>query len=441
MKKLLNNKYTYLFIFFLVFLLLQLGFTAVYGTYIFGDDIWHYEDCMQYSSIFEWIVVFYKTWSSRTLIDFTTIIFIDLPHIIFMILNSFVFALSIYSICELFTNNKPIYVIIVGFCMCAFPITIFFNIGWITTCLNYLWPLSLGIYSFILIKDILINRSVTTLKYISYLLALFFASSQELMCLIILCVFIIMFFYIKFIKKQDCNRLIAPIVLSGLMLIYILACPGNPIRTLEETMAYYPDYINYGLLEKISLGFISTTKYLITTPLDYSVSTGTAMGITSSGILYTAVYINSLVCRWMFVSMLVVLFNVGISVYRKNTFTLYDKLSFILFIVIVFLSNIVDVRSIEYTYVFDKTTLLNTIICYVFVIVVVLFYIIALKSTIKNTDSYLLMLLVLSAGFASRLVMGVSPTVFASTDRPSVFIYTAFIIVIVYSIRNIISKD
>ena len=58
----------------------------------------------------------------------------------------------------------------------------------------------------------------------------------------------------------------------------------------------------------------------------------------------------------------------------------------------------------------------------------------------KNTDKCKLTIIIYMLGLATRLIMGFSPTVFASLERPSLFLYFSFILITILVLKQMIEE-
>lgn len=59
----------------------------------------------------------------------------------------------------------------------------------------------------------------------------------------------------------------------------------------------------------------------------------------------------------------------------------------------------------------------------------------------KDTNQWKLVIIIYGIGVASRLIMGFSPTVFASAERTSIFLYTSFIIISILIYRKLLEEN
>ena len=58
--------------------------------------------------------------------------------------------------------------------------------------------------------------------------------------------------------------------------------------------------------------------------------------------------------------------------------------------------------------------------------------VISIYAIFKNTKDTKIILSILAIGIVSKLVMAMSPTMFASAERETIFLYMAFIIITIY---------
>ena len=83
---------------------------------------------------------------------------------------------------------------------------------------------------------------------------------------------------------------------------------------------------------------------------------------------------------------------------------------------------------------YDNLLLYIMIVYYVIILSCI---IISLYSIFKNTNKTMIAISILILGLISRLVMGLSPTVFASAERTAIFLYATFMILIIYILKHL----
>ena len=211
MKKILKNKFLSMSLIFLFLLSIHVVFKVN-----FNDDLW-FKNIIgtEYKNIFEYIPIRYNTWSSRLIIESVLIFLLACPNIIWCVLDSLIIMLIIYSIDYLFKNNKK-YILILLIIL-LYPLHEMKSAGWYATTLNYLWPLALGLFSFIPIKNKLIEKKEKRYMYPLYILSIIFACNQEQMCAVVLSFYIIFDIYLY--KKGKLNKFL---IISSLKIKSIL---------------------------------------------------------------------------------------------------------------------------------------------------------------------------------------------------------------------------
>ena len=393
-KELMNKKYVYyvcLFIF-------------VFALHLFmrpgeADDLWFINNYTGNPLSFAYMR--YMQWSSRFLIEMVLVFIASLPLIVWKVLDTLMIVLLFYSGNKLLNIKNRKILIFEIFLIMILPWKVFGETGWIATTLNYTWPITLGFYGF----SILLEEKTNFLKQIISFFCIIFACNQEQMCCVMLA-FIIICFCIRTFQKKNNKVFLIPFIICILMGVLHIICPGNSMRQISEMQTWYPAYQNFDVLDKISIGIISTVTAIL---FDFR-------------IIYIA-----------FIGMLIL--------YIKYL-PLNKKLSYIIqFILVCFIFiNI---------YPFDSTQLMfyskaqeSIVITFMnFVLPVLLFsllisIVIYLILKTKNKFNYMFVLLFLS-GICSRLILGFSPTVYASGKRTVIYFYIVCYLLTIFIMKTI----
>lgn len=393
-KELMKKKYVYyvcLFIF-------------VFALHLFmrpgeADDLWFINNYTGNPLSFAYMR--YMQWSSRFLIEMVLVFIASLPLIVWKVLDTLMIVLLFYSGNKLLNIKNRKILIFEIFLIMILPWKVFGETGWIATTLNYTWPITLGFYGF----SILLEEKTNFLKQIISFFCIIFACNQEQMCCVMLA-FIIICFCIRTFQKKNNKVFLIPFIICILMGVLHIICPGNSMRQISEMQTWYPAYQNFDVLDKISIGIISTVTAIL---FDFR-------------IIYIA-----------FIGMLIL--------YIKYL-PLNKKLSYIIqFILVCFIFiNI---------YPFDSTQLMfyskaqeSIVITFMnFVLPVLLFsllisIVIYLILKTKNKYNYMFVLLFLS-GICSRLILGFSPTVYASGKRTVIYFYIVCYLLTIFIMKTI----
>lgn len=343
----------------------------------------------------------YMQWSSRFLIEMVLVVIVSLPLILWKVLDTLMIVLLFYSGNKLLNVKDRKILIFEILLIMILPWKVFGETGWIATTLNYTWPITLGFYGF----SILLEEKTNFLKQIISFLCIIFACNQEQMCCVMIA-FIIICFCIRTFQKKNNKVFLIPFIICILMGVLHIICPGNSMRQISEMQTWYPALQNFDVLDKISIGIISTVTAIL---FDFR-------------IIYIA-----------FIGMLI-LYTKYLPLNKKLSYIIQFILACFIFI------NI---------YPFDSTQLMfyskaqeSIVITFMnFVLPVLLFsllisIVIYLILKTKNKYNYMFVLLFLS-GICSRLILGFSPTVYASGKRTVIYFYIVCYLLTVFITKTI----
>lgn|SRR5574344_181652 len=363
----------------------------------FSDDIYFKTKFSE--GLFSFLLLRYNGWSSRLLIECVLVILLQMSKIVWITLNSLMITLLIYGIDKIFNIKNKFLLILI---LLLYPWYIFSSAGWYATTLNYLWPLSLGLFTLVSLKQILTNEPINNMNKVIYILALLFACNQEQMCAILFGFYTVFLIYILKNKIKN-SYFFLEYSLIILSMVFILTCPGNQVRMISETGTWYPAFASFNLIDKGVLGVCSTV---------------------SMELLFNKILIP------------VFLLVLPVSVFDKS------KNKFVRFISLIPISMYVLFKSIYYfnpsivkidifLNVIDNIGFRPRIIGCVLVSIVFLVTIFtSVYNSFKGNRRYL-MVLILLAGYASRFMIGFSPTIYASVGRTFTFLDLSILIVLV----------
>ena len=183
-----------------------------------GDDVF-FRDSIQPENVtlFSFLGERYFVWSSRLIIEAIVIIVTHVP-IIWWFLDTAILVLAAYSLHVLLPpmNKKANYLLV---CLIfIYPFIDMRTAGWIATTMNYIWPLSLGLYALISIKRILHGEPMKIYHYVLSVLALLYAANHEQMGTILAGFFVLFSIYQIIVQKKVHWFLVLQAVLSMLTL-------------------------------------------------------------------------------------------------------------------------------------------------------------------------------------------------------------------------------
>ncbi|MDK2802995.1 MAG: hypothetical protein KFW09_06480 [Oscillospiraceae bacterium] len=387
-----------------------------------NDDIYFSSALSEYN-FFSYLKMRYLNWTSRLLIE-SLLITISRVVFIWKILDVFIMVSIGIILSKLFnpTNNIKTNFIILYF-MIFFQYILAGTAGWIATTLNYTWILFFALISFIPIKKVLENKSFRWYEYILYTICTLFASNQEQMVVVIFSTLLIFNIYLIYIKKFNIY-IFFQFILNILSFIFILLSPGNGIRKIREITAHFPEFSEISIWRKLEIGFSSTLfKYIFNLNLIF-----TAFVI----LLFIAIFIK-------YRHKLKFLICGSIPLFITLSFGAFKPIISQFFPYINDIPNSLTKTGTNISLSSPITWIPNIILATTF-----LFIIISLYLLFDNKKIALFTIFIILIGFASRIVMSLSPTIWESSDRTFIFMHFSFIIISIFiynKIRNIIKNN
>lgn len=415
-KKIFSNGRGIIFALFIIELVLVIFVTPnKFDDKVFLDNVTN-------TTIGSYVFPRYYTWTSRTIIEYTLCLVLKMSKYIWILVQGLMMALVGYSISKLFIKNENKQnLVLLLFLILLYPMNIMASAGWAATTVNYMWPLATCLFALIPIRKVWDGEKIKPWQYPLYVLAMIFACNQEQTCAILLACYLI-FNIVTIIKDKKVHPImIIQLILAITSVIFILTCPGNYVRNESEVVDNFKDMQTLTMLDKIGLGFTSMTASIF--------SKGDLPFLIMTFVLCTFVCLNyketlyKVIAGIPFASILISFYGYNISSrFFPFITSFFEKLK---------------VKGVLLTAA-NCNNLFNVLpIAFSFIIFVCLLLTIALlnKELKKN-----IALLVFLAGYFSRLIMGFSPTVFASSDRTMIFFDFAMIIITLLTIQEMKKK-
>lgn len=196
--------------------------------------------------------------SARPFTDGLTYIFSH-NKFLWRILNPFVIVLSAYSISETLpysVSKKDLLFISVTSTLVTMVIV---DAGFIATTVNYLWPIAFGVFSLISVKKTYFNEKNSIAYKLISIPLLIYATNMQQMCAVLLGIFLLFNVFLWFNKKFDLFHFVQFLITAaGTFMSLYLNFTGDNSRMLRETNRYFPLFAELNIFEKAELGFSST---------------------------------------------------------------------------------------------------------------------------------------------------------------------------------------
>lgn len=408
-----KNRQLFLSPYFLLFVFFSFLFFIHCFTKFGGDDTSYFSLMLDTYSLFSFLKMRYLSWSSRIIIEGFLVV-LSRHLYLWRILDSFIYTLLIYASNRLFFKKISFKnLLLTGLVLLLYPFLLVGETGYCATSLNYLWPLALMMVGFLPYRFYLYHERIPRYLYPISVLSILYAINHEQAVCIVFAVSIFFLIY-AFIQKSSKRYPILLVLLSTISLIFILTCPGNSNRMGIELAHYYPDYINANIMDKIYLGMVSSTSILLD-------------------------------CTWIiyffsFILFLSIIRNVEKKLPRVISFIYFGMLTFIFL-----LKVYCEIKNYQYglfnyftqvghVFVFSRANICwLLLIGFLFCTMIYLFYQLDKKKCI-------IPIFILLLGCGSRLMMGFSPTVFASGKRTVIFLFFSFLFLSILLIKRYFSS-
>lgn len=349
--------------------------------------------------------LFYFEWSSRILINMVMYVLTMCPMIIWGVLDTLVILLIIHAVCALFPpKNRWSIWLWAG----LFPMFSFIDLGgtgFIAVTVTYLWPLAFGLYAMIPLKKVLSGEKVKSWQYLAAVPALVFAVNEELIAGVCLAVFGICVVWMLTKRRRDWYPYTA-FLITAASLIFTMTCPGNANRKAAEIANYYEGYETFSVIDKVRMGYYSAGHFLLT---------------------------NS---NWIFLICMLILVLLIFRKYQNRKYRLVSLIPLLIGLFLGpfgFLTNLVSSaftripdggtlygNAAEFGTVFVKRELFLLLLITVAGVSVLC----SLYWAFEDKKKSVLCMLIILLGFATRGVMGFSPTVWISGERT--YFYLSF---------------
>ena len=376
------------------------------------------------TSVWSYVGPRYYTWSSRLIIEFILCSVLKISKYLWILIEALMVTLAGYSISKLFVKNnesKKENTIMLTSMILIYPIVLMNGAGWAATTINYMWPLATGLFALIPIRKIWDEEKIKFWQYPLYIIAMIFATNQEQVCAILLGTYLLFTVFLIIKNKKIHPFMIVQTLIVIASLIFILICPGNAARTETEIQNQFKDFEMLTVLDKIGLGLTSTMGLII--------KNGNIVFTLMSMLIAVNIFLNYKEKLYRIVALVPVFSILTLSYFIRTVdevFPYFSTLRGILVKEDIILTagncnNLFNVVPVMFAYI--------NFICIIMSLLLVF-------KNLKNNMALLVFLI----GFASRLIMGFSPTVFLSGERTMIFFEFAMIIVSILIWQEIIKK-
>lgn len=386
-----------------------------------GDDLF-YKTASQKYSILEWIKIRYLEWSGRLIPDILSYYILDGKVWVWRILNPLIILLLAFSVVRIIKEKvsiKDVLLVIFAFGYIHQGV-LSSGFFWITGSLNYLWPITFGLFAMIPLADKVFRdkKKLDRIPFIFFVLSGLLASiSNEQVALCISCFSIIAHIYLFFHHKQQEPKIF---IFTGIIIIgtlILLIAPGNQVRLESEITSWYPEFKELSFLNHLFVGIVWL--------YDKMFNEMRILVFTLAVITITGYMLDCKLRKLRLFKFFTFLFSIVLAVILLgNEFNL--------------LFNFNNIKTINITSDFAylwkvKNSLIIALIPYLFWSA---FSILLIILVVKKSENKYFILLCFLALIASIAVMFFSPTIYASGRRVLTVSSVLFSLIIVHFLIN-----
>ena len=375
-----------------------------------GDQL-SFAKMAQHYGFFEFALYRYQTWSSRLLIESLTM-FMSAHYLVFDITMFIAVVCFFYCFNGIFLKNDKYWglrFITPALFLLIFPSIFFTSAGLIATATNYLFPLVAFVIGWYCLEKKGLAWLVLSFPF------LILACMQEQFTIFALITF--SFYLLKdwFKKKKVNYNYLVGTVLAFIGTVSAMVAPGSAHRNLVETKTWYPGFDKLSLVVKVAKGYMETNRVLFVTS-----------ELTIIYLLLINILVLSLLKRHYLAS-----FLSGSVLYT----VLSNRLGSTSILTAV--QRVIDFQNQQPITKFSfKANLYPITIYAVLLLVITIAIFILFEDKWQATSA----IVILAVGYAARMSVSLSPTIYASGLRTFTPLIFSGLIVVIMIYREFIDK-
>ncbi|MEG1060135.1 MAG: hypothetical protein RSD35_08470 [Oscillospiraceae bacterium] len=381
-----------------------------------------YAAALSEKTLWEYSVTNYYSWSSRQLFEGIAVYIIHFPFLwrlldSLMLVGAAVCLFKIYPArCE---PSKAAWTICGLVAM--YPMYHLITAGWVISTVLYIWALTLGLCSIMPPVRITRGQKVHWWQYPLCALATVFAANMEPVAVALLVVNVCLLIYNIAKKNKNIVYLFISSALVICDILYAYTCPGAAERMINETNGWFPEFASIPLWRKLEMGFSSTIR-------DFAMKPNLTFLLFAAVILVAVIIKTKKTAPRAFASVPLAV-AVLLGFFGNNPSRPFNGLCVI-------------VESIGKYGTAIRGESVSSWIPEIIMVGLTASIVVAICFAFDGPLEKSAAILTLTAGFGSRMVMSLSPTIWASGDRTYCFLYFAFYAVIYMLLtRTVINSD
>ncbi|UOY91342.1 DUF6056 family protein [Ectobacillus sp. JY-23] len=224
-----------------------------------GDDLNFLKLTQQYS-LPGYVYMRYYDWSGRAFSEALEYITLNIPLIIWYILNPLFLMGLAYGLVRIWKEKVDILAFFAAFAMIGYfaQSTLSAAFFWVTGTQFYLWPLTLGLFAITPYADkVLRGREDWDNRYfvLCVILGVCASMGTEQISLCMTAFAVLSHVAILIQRKKQSKRLLLFTALMAMGTSILVFSPGNKVRTIEEAAYWYPGFNELSIRDHFYIGF------------------------------------------------------------------------------------------------------------------------------------------------------------------------------------------
>lgn len=383
-----------------------------------GDDTWFQSsDVHNMQDLIDFLGMRYMNWSSRLCSEAVIIVLVRLNMMVWRlccVAAILLIALSMRYLAGIGSSLwKNIFLCLL---VASFPLSYYMSAGWITTTSVYLMSAALGIFALIPIRKAAEGKTYTWPECILYIVSALVASNQEQMCALLIGFYLCTIAYFLISQsKQKIHWIHAGVLFVCILnVIFFVSCPGIPIRVAQETEMWMPEYVSWSVFHKFLYGFLHAADCLF-----YEKKLNIVMLILV--FIFAILVIKKVEQKW------------------KKAAAIADVLWTCLVAGVILLQRLGLIGNVFQWGEYGQNMLAsgNDIARAVSAVILLAFLFCELFWLFGNTLQFWISSVIFAAGIASVVMVGFSPTIYASGTRIFIFCDYAILTMAAYVVSEL----
>ena len=248
---------------------------ACFGVYMFlchlplpiqGDDASYFATIIGNRGFLEHLKILYH-FNGKIFTDYLAFFFYHAPYLVFKTCNTGMFVLVAWMLTHLFTDKTPQSVLLTCALVMIFPLWYLGTAGYIATSTNYLYPLAGLLLIACQLKALCKGQKLPPYRHFLLLPVMAYLLNQDQAACILVGGLLLLLLYVSFLSPKG-KKIIGwvaayfSVALVGYVLMFLLPGHLNRMSDPTEMKLYLPEFADWSIPKKIYRGFTSTFAHI-----------------------------------------------------------------------------------------------------------------------------------------------------------------------------------